>query len=208
MLEFPIMIRILWILLSFLSFLLSEDKSILSLAEQQYLQDKKEITICFNAKGLPLFGVEKGKNVGIFPDTVALIEKKLSIPFRTVRTKTWEECIGLSRNNDVDISGLVVISPNKHRHIKPSKKVLFGYFGLVTKIKEPLINDISELKGKKIALFNGQQSVNTFIKSKLPKTEYVMVNSVKEGLEMVAEGRVYAFADETYSLAYYILKVG
>ena len=200
------MIRLLLIFLFILSYLSSNDESIFTVEQQQYLKDKKEITICFNAKGLPLFGLENGKDVGIFPDTVTLIGKKLGVPFRTVRTKSWEECIALSKNNEVDVSGLVVTSPNKHSHIKPSKEVLLGYFGLVTKIQEPLINDISELKGKKVALFNEQKSVNNFIKSKLPKMEFVMVDSVKEGLKMVAEGKVFAFADETYSLAYYILK--
>jgi len=200
------MIRLILIFFSFVCILHTNDKLSLTVIEQKYIDAKKEITICFNSKGLPLFDVENGKDVGIFPDTVALIEKKLRIPFRTIHTKSWEECIELSKNNEVDISGLVVISPNNHTHIDPSKKFLLGYFGLAIKIKEPLINDISELKGKKIALFNGQKSVNTFIKRKFPEAKYVMVNSVKEGLKMVVEGTVYAYADETYSLAYYILK--
>jgi signal transduction histidine kinase len=34
-----------------------------------------------------------------------------------------------------------------------------------------------------------------------------MVNSIEEGLMMVAEGKVYGYVDETYTLAYYILKL-
>ena len=175
--------------------------------EQAYLKSKKEITACINPKGLPLYGYENGRNTGILAETMFLLEKKIPIPFRYIHVENWEECIELSKHRKVDISAMIITSPNRHTHLTASKKVLEGSIGIATKIKEPLLPDMHEMNNKKVALLKAQASVNAFVKHKFPDIKTVMVDSMEEGLEMVAKGKVYGYADDTYSLAYYILKL-
>lgn len=175
--------------------------------EQNYLKSKKEITACINPKGLPLYGYENGQNTGILAETMFLLEKKIPVPFRYVPVKTWEECIALSKAKKVDISAMIITSPNRHTHLKASKKVLEGSVGIATKIQEPLLQDLAEVGNKKVALLKAQAGVNAFVKHKLPDINIVMVDSIEEGLEMVVKGKVYGYADDTYSLAYYILQL-
>jgi signal transduction histidine kinase len=182
------------------------DTIALSQDEQEYLNNKKEIKVCINPKGLPLYGYEKGKNLGILAEIMFLIEKKLPVTFVHVPVKTWVECIRLSREKRVDIAGMILTTPNKHEHLLVSHEVFDGHIGMATKIQEPLVDRLSEVRGKSIALLRGQKSIAQFAEKRLPYFRYIEVDSIKEGLELVAKGKVYGYVDDTYSLAYYILK--
>jgi hypothetical protein len=136
----------------------------LSQGEQDYLKEKKEITVCTNPKGLPLFAYNNGQHVGILVEIMFLMEKKLPVPIRFVPVDSWKECIELNREKKVDISTVILTSPNKHKHLLPSHTVIDGAIGIATRIKEPLLNYPSEIKHKKIALLHGQTSINYFVK--------------------------------------------
>lgn len=178
----------------------------LSQEEQDYLKSKKEITICYRPTGLPLFAYENAKVIGIQPDIIHLLEEKISIPFRTVPTKSWGECIDLTKEHKVDLTAVIIISPNKQTHLTPSHKIFEGFIGIATKMQATPVTDLTERKDKRIALSKEQNNVNHFVQHKLPHFDYVMVDTIEEGLELVAKGDVYACADDTYSLAYHILK--
>ncbi|MEA2047938.1 MAG: transporter substrate-binding domain-containing protein [Campylobacterota bacterium] len=180
---------------------------ILTQDEQEYLKKKKEITLCFSPKGLPLLGYKEGKNIGILPEVISLVEKKIPIPFRYVPVNTWEECIELSQRKKVDIAAVIISSPNQHVHLNPSHKVIDGFIGIATKINEPFFHGLSNLNTQKVAFIKGQKSVQSYVKRKFPNITIVLVDSIEEGLRLVAEGRVYGYADDTYSLAYNILKL-
>ena len=175
--------------------------------EQNYLKTKKEITACFNPRGLPLFAYKEGQHIGILVEIMYLLEKKLPIPIRFIPVKSWKECIDLNREKKVDISTVILTSPNKHTHLLPSHKVIAGALGIATMIKEPFLNDPADMNLKKVALLHGQTSINYFVKQKFPNLNIVMVDSIEEGLMMVAKGKVYGYVDESNTLAYYILKL-
>lgn len=200
-------IKPLFALLLFTLFSYASETITLTPKEENYLKEKKEITLCFSPKGLPLFGYKEGKNVGILPEVMSLIEKKIPIPVRHIPVKTWGECVALSKEDKVDLTAMIITSPNHHAHLIPSKKVINGSIGIATKINESFLNEITELEYKKVALLRGQISVNYFIRSKFPKLNTVMVDSIQEGLKLVAEGKVYGYVDDTYSLAYHILNL-
>jgi len=178
-----------------------------SQAEQDYLTSKKEIRVCTNPKGLPLFAYKNGQHIGILVEIMFLIEKKLPVPIRFIPVDSWKECIELNREKKVDISTVILTSPNKHKHLLPTHTIIDGAIGIATRIEEPLLNHPEEMNDKKIALLHGQTSINYFVRQKFPNLNIVMVNSIEEGLMMVARGKVYGYVDETFTLAYYILKL-
>jgi len=200
-------IKPLFALLLFTLFSYASETIILTPKEQNYLKEKKEITLCFSPKGLPLFGYKEGKNIGILPEIMSLVEKQIPIPFRYVPVKSWKECIELSKEKQVDMSAMIINSPNRHVHLTPSHKVIDGFIGIATKINEPFFHDLDNLDTQKVAFLKGQKSVQKIVKQKFPNLNVVWVDSVEEGLKLVAEGKVYGYADETYSLAYNILNL-
>jgi len=203
-----IMMKKIFFLLLFLTIYSQATGSItFTQGEQDYLTRKKEIKICTNPKGLPLFAYRNSKHVGILVEIIYLIEKKLPIPIRFIPVDSWKECIELNREKKVDISTVILTSPNKHTHLLPSHTIVDGAIGIATRIKEPFLNHPAEMNHKKIALLHGQTSINYFLKQKFSNLNIVVVNSIEEGLMMVAKGKVYGYVDETYTLAYYILKL-
>jgi len=191
----------------FILFSYANETIIFTQNEQDYLKEKKEITICFSPKGLPLFGYKKRKNIGILPEMMALVEKNIPIPFRYVPVKTWKECIELSKRKRVDIAALIISTQNQHLHLRPSHKLAEGHIGIATKINEPFFHDLHNLDTQKVAFIKGQITIQRYVKRKFPNLNVVLVDSVKEGLQLVAQGKVYGYADETYSLAYNILNL-
>ena len=172
--------------------------------EQNYLNEKKEIKLCMSPKGLPIFGYKEGKYIGILAETMSLIEHNIPLHFEYVPVETWAECIRLSKEKKVDIAGFVVTSPNNHKHLSVSKKVIEGTVGIATKMQTKC-SDAPELYGKKIAFLRGQKSIMQFVQSKFPNVIPVIVESVEEGLTLLSQNKVYGYADETYTLAYYII---
>jgi signal transduction histidine kinase len=102
---------------------------------------------------------------------------------------------------------MILASPNRHTHLIPTHKVIEGSIGIATKINEQLHNDLAEISFKKVALLHGQTSISQYVKHNFPNLTIVMVDSIEEGLKMVARGKVYGYADETFSLAYHILRL-
>lgn len=199
--------KILFIVVSLISSSYAHKSIMLTQSEQNYLKEKKEITLCFSPKGLPLLGYKEGKNIGILPEVMSLVEKHIPISFRYVPVKSWKECIELSKEKKVDLAAFIISSPNKHLHLIPSHKVIDGFIGIATKINEPFSPDFHNLDTQKIAFIKGQKSVQSFVKGKFPNIHIVLVDSIDDGLKLVAEGKVYGYADETYSLAYNILNL-
>ena len=195
------------LLLIFTLFSYASETIIFTQEEQNYLKEKKELTLCFSPKGLPLFGYKDGENIGILPEIMSLVEKKIPVPIRYVPVKTWGECIRLSKEKKVDMSAMIITTPNKHIHLTPSSKVLEGFIGIATKIQAPLLDDMNNLGTKKVAFLKGQISIKQYVKHKFPNLNFVMVDSIDKGLDLVAEGKVYGYIDETYSLAYHILNL-
>ncbi len=183
----------------------ANETSLFTNEEENYLREKKEITACYSPKGLPLLGYTNGQNIGILPEIMQLLQKNIPIPIQYIPVQTWEECIGLSQKKQVDIVAMMITSPNHHAHLIPSKKVVDGTIGIATKIEKHFDDNLQKLNMKKIAFLKGQKSITQFVKHKFPAITIVMVDSVEEGLNLVVSGKVYGYADETYSLAYHIL---
>jgi len=190
-----------------LKFLCANDTVVFTSDEQVYLKSKKEIKVCVDPNALPLAGKEEGKYIGITVDIISLLKKQISIPIRVISVKSWEECIKFSKEKKVDIVALILTSPNKHKHLIPTHKVIDGAIGIATKMEKNLIYDLSEIRDEKVAIHSGQSSINQYIKHLFPHLKTVMVPTIEDGLNMVAKGEVYGYIDETYALAYNILNL-
>ncbi len=195
--------QLLYFILPF--FLYSNEIIVFTPQEQAYLTNKKEIKVCFSPKGLPLFGYKDGKNIGILPEIIQLIESKIPIPMRYIPVRNWEECVALSKINKVDILSIILTSPNHHKHLVSSKKVIESSIGIATKIREPLSNNSLDLNNKKIAFLQGQVSIYSYIQQKFPQMDIILVDSIQEGLQLVSEAKVFGYVDDTHSIAYQIL---
>ncbi|MGE0052044.1 MAG: ATP-binding protein, partial [Arcobacter sp.] len=70
---------------------------------------------------------------------------------------------------------------------------------------ENFIENISIIKNKKIAIGNNF-TAHDILKNKFPNMNFILVNSIKEGLTLVSKGKAYAFIDIQPVLFYNIAK--
>ena len=173
--------------------------------EEAYLEAKKEIRVCFSPKGLPLFGYKNGKNIGILPEVMHLIETKLPVPMRYIPVRDWDECVALSKEKKIDIASVILTAPNHHTHLISSKKVIDASIGIATKIREPLLSNSLDLNRKKIAFLKGQINIRAYVEHRFPQADITMVDSIQEGLQLVTDGKIFGYIDDTHSLAYHII---
>ena len=86
-----------------------------------------------------------------------------------------------------------------------SKEYATFPISIVTKKDENFIENIAFIKDKKIAIGNNFTAHN-ILKNNLPEIDFIPVNSIKEGLDLVSKNEVYAFVDIKPVLLYNISK--
>ena len=70
----------------------------------------------------------------------------------------------------------------------------------------PILATMRELEGKKVAVVDGYVS-NEWIRRDFPDIQLVKVKTVKEGLDRLQKGEVFAFVDNMLVIGYYMAKL-
>lgn len=142
---------------------------------------------------------------GILTEYWNLISEKINLNFENKIYSSFVEQVKSLEDKKSDlVYGIGETSKRKEFAIF-SKEYLKFPISIVTKKDENFIENISIIKDKKIAIGNDSTSFN-ILKDKFPNINFILVNSIKEGLELVSEKKVYAFIDIQPVLLYNISK--
>jgi signal transduction histidine kinase len=142
---------------------------------------------------------------GILTEYWNLISEKINLNFENKIYNSFVEQVKSLEDKKSDlVYGIGETSKRKEFAIF-SKEYLKFPISIVTKKDENFIENISIIKDKKIAIGNDSTSFN-ILKDKFPNINFILVNSIKEGLELVSEKKVYAFIDIQPVLLYNISK--
>ena len=152
----------------------------------------------------------KSKNneaIGISAEYWELIATKLDLKYENSFFQTFNQQITSIKNKESDLIYSVGETANRKEFSIFSKEYAKFPISIVTKKDENFIENISVLTNKKIAVGNNFTAHN-IIKNKYPNMELILVDSIKEGLELVSENKAYAFIDIQPVLLYNIGKYG
>ena len=153
------------------------------------------------------FKSKNDKAIGISAEYWELIAKKVGLQYQNVFSKTFKEQINNIKTKENDLIYSIGETTNRKDYSIFTKEYAKFPISIVTKKDENFIENISVLKNKKIAVGDNFTAHN-IIKSNYPNMELILVNSVKEGLELVSKNKVYAFVDIQPVLFYNIAKYG
>lgn len=173
--------------------------------EQDYIKNKKEITMCIDPNWMPYEGIENGKYIGIGAEYIKLFSKKLNIDFKLIKTKTWQESKENAKAKVCDILPLSSSSDKRKEFMHITRPHLQEAIVLVTKMNENFIVNLEELKNKKIGITNGYSIIKTF-KLKYPYLKLIETQNIQDGLKMVAKGKLFGQIDAISTMNYYIQK--
>jgi len=183
-----------------------ESLGTLSDEEQTWLAQHPTIRFTGDPDWLPQEAfTSEGQYVGIVADILDLIEARLGIRFERVPVKTWDEAVLLAETAKVDIlsettnSGRGTLTFTDPHLVFPV--VILAKKGTLT------IADPGELKGQRLAVVKDDGYVVPF-QRQFPNLDYVVVDTVREGLMRLSTGEVDAFLSSTSTASYLMSELG
>jgi PAS domain S-box-containing protein len=207
-----------WIWLAFALILLSalaaftlstsESSSVpLTAEERAWLKTHPEIRFAPDPDFPPTeFFNKNGSFSGMSADYLALLEKKLGIPFKIIRLRNWDEVISQARNRQIDIFTATETPQRSHFALFTSP---FLELPAVIIVREKVHDTLTmeTLKGMKVSVVSGY-AVTELIARQYPEVHLDVVPDVQTGLRKVSFGTSDAFVENLATASYYIEKEG
>ncbi len=198
-----------------------EKKWILSENEQYYKNFKQQIDL--TAKELDFiknnkinvsisnswepftFKSKNNEVLGISSEYWKLIASKLDLKTQNEFFETFDQQLSSIKEKKSDLIYSAGETPQRKEYAIFSKEYVNFPISIVTKKDENFIENISLIKNKKLAIGNNFTAHN-ILKNAYPDMNFILVNSIKEGLDLVSKGKAYAFIDIQPVLLYNISK--
>ncbi len=170
--------------------------------EETYLRDKKEIKMCIDPDWMPFEAFDKnGKYVGMTADFFQIFSKSIGIPINVVKTKTWSESLEFVRERKCDILSLAMETPEREKYLHFTKPYLNIPLVIATKPNVTYIDDLSLLRHKKIGIVK-DYAFNEIFRTKYPDIDIVDVKDTDDGLQKVADGKLFGFIGTIATIGY------
>ena len=158
----------------------------LSIEEENYLKNKKTITMCVDPNWEPFEILdEKGKHTGIAADIIKLITAKLGIQIDVIPTKSWEESIEFSKAKKCEIMSFLNQTPQRDIWLNFTNPIFSDPNVIISRIENNSIDDLSKIKAS-IAIPRGTAMYERFEKD-FPNLVIIPVNSEDEAFKLVEE---------------------
>lgn len=175
---------------------------VLTRAEQEYLQMKKNIKICVDPDWMPFGAIVDDTYVGIDADILKIISKKIGSEITLHKTKSWQESLDSVKTKQCDVISLIVATKEREKYLNITTPYLYYSIVVVTKMDKKNIPDVSYLKNVKVGVVKGYVEID-IIRLKYPNIEVIEVQSIQDGLDKVQNGELYGFADNAFGIDYY-----
>jgi PAS domain S-box-containing protein len=161
----------------------------LSAVEQAWLKAHPVIRFTGDPFWLPFEAfTREGEYIGIVADHLKLIEERLGVRIKKVRTKSWSESLEKAMNGEVDMISddtAAIITGEKFHFTEP---YIFNPIVVVMKDSEDFIHDLYQIKDQKIAVIK-DYGYTSRIHKKYPDVTFMETSDIKEGLEGVSVGK-------------------
>ena len=180
-------------------------KSFLTNEERAYLEKKKVIQICIDPNWTPLEYSENGEHKGVSADYMSIIEKSIGTPIRMVKTQNWSESVEFVKEHKCDMVPLIMPTKEREAFLEFSKPYLSVPSVIVTNLDELYVGDLKKFADKKIGVVKDYTYIE-ILKRKYPKMSFTEVESVRDGLEKVKDGKLFGFIDALSTVGYLIQK--
>jgi polar amino acid transport system substrate-binding protein len=179
----------------------------LSPQERQWLAAHPNITVSNEFDWPPFDFVISGKPQGFGIDLMNLIAERSGFSFTYINGYTWDELVRMFFDGQIDV--LHSLSPTPERVEKTffSPPYYHSKNVLILRSDTDETNDLNELEGKIIALPRGWSSIQ-FLQKNYPGIHIIEVDSSRQALEYVDQGKVFATIEQEGIAAYFMKKFG
>jgi PAS domain S-box-containing protein len=175
--------------------------------ERKWLRDHPVISVVLDPNWPPLEYInERGAQSGISGDYLQLVEQRLGVKFKRILNLNWKDALARLERYELDMTTCVAETSRRTKFWAFTKPYLRIPIVIATQADVTYIADISELKGKKLAVVRGF-AVEEWISRDYPASQLVRVKTPLEGLERLQKGEVFAYIDNLLIIGYYQAKM-
>ncbi len=182
-------------------------KIILSVAEQQWLDNHKTIRFTGHPNWLPYEAFDKqGHYIGVVAEHLKLIEQKLGITVEIVPTPSWSDSVAMVKRGEIDILSETSDS-DLQSHLSFTQDYISSPVVIIMNENEDYVEGINQIKYKKVAVIKEYGYVPEIIKG-YPDLKLHIVDTLQEGLTAVSTGKIDALIATLAQSSYHISELG
>ncbi len=148
-----------------------------------------------------------GTPQGFGIDLMNLLSERSGLIFQYVNGYTWDELVEMFFAGELDLLHSLSMTPERAEKALFSPPYYHSKNVLILRRDVADTNDLEDLAGKIIALPKGWSSIQ-FFEEHFPEVHIVEVESSRQALEYVDQGKVYATVEQEGIAAYFIQKFG
>jgi ABC-type amino acid transport substrate-binding protein len=127
----------------------------------------------------------EGRLAGITSDNIRILSQHLGTRFEPVQGLSWEEVLQLAKEGKIDVVSAINQSEARARYLRFTAPYLRLPMVIVTRDDYPVIEGISDLHGKTIAVVKGFIT-EAYLKRDFPGQQLLLCKSLDEALQAVA----------------------
>ncbi|MDN5128358.1 transporter substrate-binding domain-containing protein [Aliarcobacter butzleri] len=172
--------------------------------EQDYLSKKKNINYCVNSNLMPIEKTNNKNVLGITSDYINIFKEKLNINFNQVEIESTKDAFDKLAIQECDLITFVENSDDTKKLVNLSNSHLSFPLVLVTKLDKTFISSLKSLNGNKIAYLD--EAYKEMLIKAYPQIEFIKVDSLKQGLDDVKNGKFFGFVEILPVVGYKIQK--
>ena len=151
----------------------------------------------------PLSIIEHDRMGGMLGDYLQLLAKRTGLQFSYKPSSSWPDVLKNFQEHKIDLVPGVGENPYENSLGLISKTFVSFPFVLVTKNENSFVNNIDDIKDKVITVPKYFTSYN-YLKEYKKDIKIIATDSIMESLELVKEGKAYAFLGHMAVAMYYV----
>ncbi len=145
-----------------------------------------------------------GKIVGIDPDYLALIARRTGLRFQNEVRVDWLTMMADFKAGQVDMLMSLGYAPEREQFLIYTHAYCYAPDVIVTRDDTPVLFELSDLRGRKIALVRGYAGLQTMLKTTVPDCVIEEYPTTVEAMVAVARGNAYGMITDAVNASYVV----
>lgn len=173
--------------------------------ERNYLDKKYEITMCIDPDWLPFEKDNNNEHIGMVGDYMRHLSSLIKTPIVLISTQSWAQSLEFAKQRKCDIISSAIDTPARRAFLNFTEPSLQYSVAIVTTNDKSFVDSMDTISDKKLAIVKGY-AFGELLQNRYPKLQFIGVDTLEEGFNLVRKGVVFGYIDPLPVLAYAIQK--
>ena len=176
----------------------------LTLAERDYLSEKKFIRVCVDSDRLPFDGMDDdGQHTGLSKDYFDIFSRMLGLEIRVPQVSDWSDLISKAKSRDCDVVSQINANKKRRDYLDFTTAYFYLPLAVVTRYDRIFVEESLENAGTQFAVINGDIAIDK-LRERYPAAQFVKVKNNKQAMELVHNGEVFGYIGAQGAVAFAI----